>query len=86
MKLYQETRLQAWMLVISAILLIVALGLLIVGQSLSYLLGAGGIFIIAFIIIAAGQRRSQVIMDRMAKIREGSGDKADLEWLKTRNK
>ena len=89
MKLYQEMRLQALMLVSTGILLTVCLGFIVAGliqSSMPYLLTAGGLVLIVAPIVMIGQRRSQAVIDRMAKIREGGGDAADLAWLKTRTK
>ena len=89
MKLYQETRLQALMLVSSLLGCATALALIVAGlikQEMLYLLYAGADIVIVYLIIVFGQRWTQRTMARCQKIREGGGDKADLEWLKTRKK
>lgn len=87
MKLYQETRLQAWMIVSTAIGLITVLVLLAAGliqNHIPYLIYAGIDLIIIFIVISIGHRRALTVVARVKKIREGGGDADDLEWLKSR--
>ena len=89
MKLYQETRLQAIMIVATAVGAIAALGFLIAGlvyMEMLYLFFAALLLGIIFPIIVIGSRRAETVMARVKKIREGGGDEADLEWLKTRTK
>lgn len=89
MKLYQEMRIQAIMLMVSAIGLVSVFGLLIAGfvyNSMGYPVGAGILLVIVFRMIASGQRRAAKVMDRVKKIRKGDGDEADLEWIKSRKK
>jgi len=87
MKLYQETRIQALMIATSAFLLVMVLALILAGliqSHMPFLFGAAGLALVTFIIIAIGQRWTQRTLDRCQRIREGYGDEADLEWLKTR--
>jgi len=90
MKLYQETRLQALMILSTAIGLVAALVLLAAGliqSHLPYLIYAGIDLIIVFIVISIGHRRALAVMARVKKIGEGNGNAADdLEWLKSRKK
>lgn len=84
MKLYQETRIQAIMLVSTAIGLVAILGLLLAGLILShmpYLIGAGILLVIVFVVISIGEHWTQKTMARIQRIKEGGGDEADLEWV-----
>lgn len=89
MKLYQETRMQQIMFVSTAIGQVAILGLLLAGlirNQMPYLIGAGALLIVVLAIITIGQRWTQRTINRVKNIREGGGDAADLEWLKTRKK
>ena len=87
MKYDQEMRIQTGMIVASVIGLISVLGLLLMGliqAYLPYFFGAGTLLVIVFIIVGFGRHWTQRTMDRVKKIRDGDGDKADLEWLEKR--
>lgn len=89
MKYDQEIRIQIGMIVAAIIGLIGVLGLVLMAliqTHLSYLFNAGTLLVIVFIIIGLGQRWTQKTMDRVRKIRDGAGNEADIEWLKTRKK
>ncbi len=89
MKLYQEMRIQAIMLASTAVGLVGVLGLLLAGlikNHMPYMYGAAALLLVVLVIVSIGQHWTQKTMTRVKKIREGGGDAADLEWLKTRNK
>ncbi len=86
MKLYQEMRILKIMLASTVISLIGMIGLALAGLVYNewlYLIGAGVLLAIVSVISSIGAKRTQQLMIRMKKIREGGGDEADLEWLKT---
>ena len=89
MRLDTEMRLQAVMIVSTVVGIVGVIGLLIatlVTENYSFLSYAIGLILLVLVVAHFGNKRAQVTMARVQKIREGGGDKADLEWLKTRSK
>ena len=87
MKLYQEMRLQTLMILTAILGCGTAFTFLILGavrMEWIYFVCAAVDLVATYVVIIVGQRRAQHVIARVKKIREGGGDEADLEWLKSR--
>ena len=89
MKLYQEMRLQTLMILTAILGCGAAFTFLVLGavyMDWFYSLCAAVDLIATYVVITVFIRRAKYVTARVKRIREGGGDEADLEWVKTRKK